>query len=151
HPFGRPTLGTRNTAERLTQGDCREFFQKIFLPNNVIVALVGDFDSKQVIDEVASLTAEWQKKPLPELHVPAVEKPDHFIEKIVTMPQAAQLHYYMGHAGIRRTNPDYYKLLVMDYVLGTGPGFTDRLSSRLRDREGLAYTVTATISGAAGD
>src|SRR5262249_55505517 len=40
----------------------------------------------------------------------------------------------------------YYKLMVMDYVLGTGPGFTDRLSSRLRDREGLAYTVTANIS-----
>src|SRR5438876_3106033 len=39
----------------------------------------------------------------------------------------------------------------MDYVLGTGPGFTDRLSARLRDREGLAYTVTANISGSAGE
>jgi zinc protease len=34
-------------------------------------------------------------------------------------------------------------------VLGTGSGFTDRLSSRLRDREGLAYTVTATITDSA--
>jgi zinc protease len=57
----------------------------------------------------------------------------------------------MGHAGIRRTNPDYYKLLVMDYVLGTGPGFTDRLSARLRDREGLAYTVSATMTSTAGE
>jgi zinc protease len=65
------------------------------------------------------------------------------------MPQAAQMHFYMGHVGVRRDNPDYYKLLVMDYVLGTGPGFTDRLSSRLRDREGLAYTVSATITSAA--
>src|SRR5256885_8067496 len=62
------------------------------------------------------------------------------------MPDAAQLHFYMGHVGIRRDNPDYYKLLVMDYVLGTGPGFTDRLSARLRDRQGLAYTVSANIS-----
>jgi zinc protease len=37
----------------------------------------------------------------------------------------------------------------MDYVLGTGPGFTDRLSSRLRDREGLAYTVSANITNSA--
>ena len=43
-------------------------------------------------------------------------------------------------------NPDYYKLLVMDNVLGTGPGFTDRLSATLRDRQGLAYTVNATIA-----
>jgi zinc protease len=35
-------------------------------------------------------------------------------------------------------------------VLGTGPGFTDRLSSRLRDREGLAYTVSANITNSAG-
>src|SRR5262249_51967242 len=53
------------------------------------------------------------------------------------------------HVGIRRNNPDYYKLLVTDYVLGTGPGFTDRLSARLRDREGLAYTVSANISSSA--
>jgi zinc protease len=67
------------------------------------------------------------------------------------MPQAVQLHFYMGHVGIRRKNPDYYKLLVMDYVLGTGPGFTDRLSSRLRDREGLGYSVTGNITGSAGE
>ena len=65
------------------------------------------------------------------------------------MPDAVQLQFMMGHVGVRRENPDYYKLLVMDYVLGTGPGFTDRLSSRLRDREGLAYTVTANISSSA--
>ncbi len=53
--------------------------------------------------------------------------------------------------GIRRDDPDYFKLLVMDYVLGTGPGFTDRLSSRLRDRQGLAYTVSANITSSAAE
>src|SRR5262249_46729273 len=38
---------------------------------------------------------------------------------------------------------------VMDYVLGTGAGFTDRLSSTLRDRQGLAYTVSANITHSA--
>ena len=38
----------------------------------------------------------------------------------------------------------------MDNVLGTGPGFTDRLSATLRDRQGLAYTVNATIASSAG-
>src|SRR5262249_10459068 len=57
----------------------------------------------------------------------------------------------VGHPGIRRGNPDYYKLLVMDYILGTGPGFTDRLSARMRDRQGLAYTVQANITNSAGE
>jgi zinc protease len=70
--------------------------------------------------------------------------------QIVSDPQAAQVHVFIGHLGITRDNPDYYKLLVMDNILGTGPGFTDRLSSTLRDRMGLAYTVRATITSNAG-
>jgi zinc protease len=151
HPFGRPTLGTRKTVERLTSDDCREFYRKVFVPNNLIVAIVGDFNSKKVVEGLTRYTAEWQKTPLPEPNMPEVKKPDKFIEQIVTMPEAAQAHVYMGHAGIRRDNPDYYKLLVMDYVLGTGPGFTDRLSSLLRDREGLAYTVSASITNSAAE
>jgi zinc protease len=61
------------------------------------------------------------------------------------------VHLYLGHLGITRNDPDYYKLLVMDNVLGTGPGFTDRLSATLRDRQGLAYTVNASITGNAGN
>ena len=56
---------------------------------------------------------------------------------------------YLGHIGVRRNHPDYYKLLVMDHILGTGTGFTDRLSSNLRDRQGLAYSVTASITSSA--
>ena len=37
----------------------------------------------------------------------------------------------------------------MDYVLGLGPGFTDRLSRTLRDRDGLAYSVWASMAGSA--
>ncbi len=57
-----------------------------------------------------------------------------------------QNHIYLGHPGITRMDPDYYVLLTMDHILGTGPGFTDRISRRLRDEQGLAYTVYATIS-----
>jgi zinc protease len=122
----------------------------VFRPNNVIVAVVGDFDPDQVTKELQSLTAEWKMEAMPKLDLPDVPLPEKFSEKVITMPEAAQLQVYMGHVGVRRTDPDYHKLLVMDYILGTGPGFTDRLSSRLRDREGLAYTVNASITGSAG-
>jgi zinc protease len=135
----------------LTPEDCRNFYRRVFVPNNIMVAIVGDFDSKQVLDEITHFTAAWKKSPLPKPELPAVEKPKEFKTEIVTMPAAAQLHFFMGHAGIRRDNPDYFKLLVMDYVLGTGPGFTDRLSARLRDREGLGYTVSANITSSAAE
>jgi zinc protease len=151
HPYGRPMLGRREMVQALTPEDCRNFYRRVFVPNNTMLAIVGDFDGKEVLDEVTRLTADWKKSPLPKPELPAVEKPKQFTTEIITMPAAAQLHFFMGQAGIRRDNPDYFKLLVMDYVLGTGPGFTDRLSARLRDREGLGYTVSANITSSAAE
>jgi zinc protease len=148
HPLGRPRLGTVETVKPLTAEDCAAFHKEVFTPNHTTLAVVGDFDSEEIIDLVKAQTRDWKKGP-PAPEAPKVSRPEKFSQKILTMPGAAQLHFFLGHAGIRRDNPDYYKLLVMDYVLGTGPGFTDRLSSRLRDREGLAYTVTATVTPSA--
>jgi len=39
---------------------------------------------------------------------------------------------------------------VMDHILGSGPGFTSRISKRLRDEMGLCYSVHAGITGSAG-
>jgi zinc protease len=123
----------------------------LFVPNNVMLVIAGDIKADEVLDEVTKLTSTWKSSPLPDFKPPEVEKPKNFVEEIISMPEAEQLQFLMGHPGIRRNNPDYYKLLVMDYVLGTGPGFTDRLSSRLRDRDGLAYTVTANICSSASE
>jgi zinc protease len=151
HPYGRPTLGRRQTVEPLKREDCAAFHQRLFAPNNILLAVVGDFDSGKMVEEITRLTADWKSGQVPKPEAPGIPKPEKFTQKILTMPQAVQLHFYMGELGIRRDNPDFYKLLVMDYVLGTGPGFTDRLSARLRDREGLAYTVMANISNSAAE
>jgi len=100
---------------------------------------------------IEKATADWKKADAPKPKLPQVAMPKQSREKVLSMPEAAQLYFYMGHPGIRRVDPDYYKLRVMDYVLGTGTGFTDRLSSKLRDRLGLAYTVSANITDAAGE
>ena len=88
---------------------------------------------------------------MPKVDLPNPPAAGKASQTIITDPSAAQLTMYLGHLGIKRDNPDYYKLLVMDHVLGTGAGFTDRLSSTLRDRQGLAYQVTARITGTAGE
>jgi zinc protease len=150
HPFGRPAMGTKKTVAALTPADCADFHKKVFVPNNAILAVVGDFDSEAVIAQVKKSTAGWKKAPLARPKPPEPKKPKGLTQVIISMPEAAQLHIYAGHVGVRRKNPDYYKLLVMDYILGTGEGFTDRLSSRVRDREGLAYTVSANITSEAG-
>ena len=52
-----------------------------------------------------------------------------------------QVHILLGHLGITRRHPDFEALAVADHILGSGPGFTDRLSRVIRDEMGLAYSV----------
>jgi zinc protease len=151
HPLGRPPLGTAGSVKKLTRQDCVDYHAALFRPNNIVLAVVGDFDAGKLTDLVRKRTEAWKPAELTQLPKYDVPLPGKLKEKIITDPEAAQLHVYLGHVGIRRDNPDYYKLLVMDNVLGTGPGFTDRLSSSLRDRQGLAYTVNAQIASTAGE
>jgi zinc protease len=151
HPLGRSHLGNKDVVEKLTAGDCRTFHQSVFRPNNTLVAIVGDFDAKKVIDGITQRTGAWKRADMPALPAFVLKKPQKFVQQIETDAEASQVHVYLGHLGIRRDNPDFHTLLVMEHVLGTGPGFTDRLSANLRDRQGLAYTVHATITPSASE
>ncbi len=151
HPFGRSPYGERAVVEKLAAADLKAFHAAAFAPQLTTVVVVGDIDSAKLAKDIEQLTAKWAKtdarKPTP----PGPPRPDKGGETIVSDPTAAQTHVYIGHLGVTRAHPDYYTLLVMDNVLGTGPGFTDRLSANLRDRQGLAYTVNATITTTATD
>jgi zinc protease len=150
HPYGRFDLGTRATVEKLTADDCRGFHRQAFAPNLATVVVVGDFKADEMVGKIEALTKDWKKSDTGKPAVAPPPKPNAVTEKLISDPNAAQVHVYIGQLGITRNNPDYYKLLVMDNVLGTGPGFTYRLSATLRDRQGLAYTVTASIANSAG-
>ncbi|VTS01211.1 M16 family metallopeptidase [Tuwongella immobilis] len=152
HPYGRPGLGNREVVKKLTVDDLKAYHATIMRPSELITVIVGDFDSKSMVTLLQKLVPTPEKPQLPvALELPKPPTIEQVTEKIISNPNAAQLHVYLGHLGIARNDPDYFKLLVMDNVLGTGPGFTDRLSASLRDRQGLAYTVTAQITGTASD
>ena len=151
HPFGRPTIGKKAVVEKLTPADCQAFHKTAYGPDRTTLVVVGDFDPAELRSKVEKLTAGWKpvKGESPTPAAPPVAAAPSL--KIVSDKSAAQTHVFIGHLGVKRDDPDYYTLLVLDNVLGTGPGFTDRLSSTLRDRQGLAYTVSAQISASASD
>ena len=151
HPFGRSSHGERGIVEKLRSQDLKDFHAAHYAPNRTTLVIVGDFDSAEMAKSVEKMTAQWKPVPKAELKLPDIPKAGDPGEKIFSDPQASQTHVYIGHLGVTRDHPDYYTLLVLDNVLGTGPGFTDRLSANLRDRQGLAYTVNATITNTAGE
>jgi len=149
HPLHRPSHGYPNTVERLTRDDLLEFHRRYFVPNNIILSVVGDFQVPELLPKIEKALGSWEAKPVIFPIYPEPTRQNTKRLKFITMP-AQQLNIYLGHLGISRTNPDYYALQVLDTILGGGAGFTARIPQRLRDELGLAYTTFASITMTAG-
>jgi zinc protease len=149
HPLHRPSHGYPNTVERLTRDDLVEFHRRYFVPNNIILSVVGDFQVPEFLPKIEKAFGGWEAKPVIFPIYPEPIRQNTKRVKFITMP-AQQLNIYLGHLGISRTNPDYYALQVLDTILGGGAGFTARIPQRLRDELGLAYTTFASITMTAG-
>ncbi|HWP48257.1 MAG TPA: pitrilysin family protein [Candidatus Limnocylindrales bacterium] len=151
HPYHRPGKGYTRTVKTLCRSDVVNYYETYFVPNNTILAVVGDLSEEEAREKIEKYFGDWPRKPLvgasERLSLRAVGPTKPRVKYIYK--EKEQLHIYLGHLGITRDNPDYYALRVMDYILGTGPGFTDRISRKLRDEQGLAYTVYAHITPSA--
>jgi zinc protease len=149
HPEHRPPIGYAETVRNLTRDDIAGFYELYYVPNNSILAIVGDINSAEVIKKIEDLVCRWRFRN--GFHPPTVPSPvlqGTSIEKFVGAVKE-QINIYIGHVGIDRQNPDYYSLLVLDTILGSSPGFTSRIPRILRDEQGLAYTTFSNISGSA--
>ncbi len=149
HPLHRPSHGYPQTVERIERADLIEFHQKYFVPNNVLVSVVGDFHVSDVLPKIEKAFGSWPSKPITFPTYPEPVRQTGKRTKFIQMP-AQQLNIYLGHLGITRTTPDFYALQVVDTILGGGAGFTARIPQRLRDELGLAYTTFASITMTAG-
>ena len=149
HPEHRPAVGYAETVSKLTRQDMLDFFHRYYVPNNTVLAIVGDIDKAEVKKKVEQAFGGWARAA--DFHLPIVAPPrrqSERIDKYVTAKKE-QVNIYMGHLGIDRENPDYYALLVFDTILGSSPGFTSRIPRILRDEQGLAYTTYSNIAGSA--
>ncbi len=148
HPLALPHKGYPESVARITREDLVEWHRKLFVPSRAILAVAGDVDPRRVVEEVQRRMGGWRGRKVEPPSLPVLNRVPGWREAFLPMARE-QVHLYLGHLGIPRNHPDYYALLVMDHVLGKGPGFTDRISRRLRDQLGLAYQVSAGITGSA--
>ena len=128
---------TRQTYEGITVADLKAVHGRYFFPRNIILAAAGDFNKNDLKTKISKLTAGWKNKSLalPALpkQFPQVEPGVYFIQKAIN-----QGYVSLGHLGIEDTNPDYYAVQVMNFILGGG-SFTSRITTKVRSDEGLSY------------
>jgi zinc protease len=148
HWLGRAAYGTIESVRRIGPRDLRQYHSENRVARRAVIAACGDVDPRTVKRELDRRLKAW-KAGTPLATRPPV-LPDRARRFGAFTAQRQQVHVYLGHLGITRNDPDYPALVVMDHILGTGPGFTNRISRILRDELGLAYAVNASIHSTAG-
>jgi predicted Zn-dependent peptidase len=127
------------TIESITRDDLVAFHRRYFGPNNMMMAVWGDFETKAMIEKIEKAFDGWEKIDLDLADEPAVDYEYPETVNLVRKTDINQSNIYLGHIAGLRSDPDFFALLVMNRVLGGG--FTGRLFKNVRSRQGLAYSV----------
>lgn len=137
HPYGFET--TEESLSRITVQDMRDFY-RLVQPCRAKVSIVGAVSRAQA-DQLATTllsrlpaTACQPLPPVPEIQALAAPA-----ERNIPFA-SAQAHVLIGQPGYKRNDPDFFPLMVGNYILGGG-GFVSRLSAEVRQKRGLSYSV----------
>lgn len=138
---------TTGSVAAITRADIETFHKQWFHPANFIVAASGDFDRNQMISKLEALFADWpfagQKPPPIPTNTVFAAPGAYIVDKDVNQGRVAIML-----PGIKRDDPDYFPVILMNDILGGG-GFTSRIVNRVRSDEGLAYDAHSSFPGGA--
>jgi zinc protease len=138
HPFAWPDAGTEESLKRITRDDVKHFYDTYYAPNNAVLVVAGDITEKQLRAKVEPLLAGWKTKRIPPFKLPKVGAPEKMRVVLVDKAGAPQSSIRIGLPGLERKNPDYYRALVANQILG---GTFKRLAMNLRETKGWTYGV----------
>ena len=140
HPLGRPIVGSTDTVVSLKRSDLISFFQKTYVPSNLVIAAAGHLEHEAF--------AELVHKRFQDLKTP----PDDMIE---TAPQEhpsvvakekdlEQVHLLLGTVAPPQAHHDRYAAYLLNAILGGN--LSSRLFQAIREERGLAYSVYSSLS-----
>jgi len=144
--YGNYPLGESPSVKSVSSvstSDLARFHQQFYRGDRMIVSIVGDVSPIEASEIVEILLKNMPQSGvmipvLPELQRSPIEP---LSSREVEIPfDSQQAHIAIGMTAITRSNPDYFPLIVGNYILGGG-GFVSRLMSEVREKRGLAYSV----------
>jgi len=142
HPDGRisPTLAV---LDKTTRNDLVAFHRARYVPDHAVLAIAGDISMADAMKKVQARLGGWKKTGTP---APTVTDPAALSKSgifLVERPNSVQTNLIVGVQAIRRTDPDYFALALMNKVIGGGP--TGRLFRNLREAKGYTYGAGSNI------
>lgn len=142
HPYGMPGGGTAESLARITRQDLVDFHKTYYVPNNALIAVVGDITLDEALAGVEKAFGSWKKVDVPPLS--AIDPPEPTRRVVVIdKKDAVQTEIRVGQLGVPRGNADFEALDQAVKILG-GEG-ANRLQQVLRSQRQLTYGASADL------
>ncbi len=127
-----------------TLDDVKNFYKTFYGASNMQIAVVGDFDDKEIARLIGDLFGDW-RNPTKFARVESVYKEVESLNKSIETPDKANAFFIAGlNFKARDDSPDYPALILGNYMLGGG-FLNSRLATRIRQKEGLSYNVGSNL------
>jgi zinc protease len=146
--YGNYPLANSPSVQSITNinaTDLQQFHKQFYRGDRMIVSIVGDVSKAEAAEIVQSLLQKVPQSGSPIAKLPEFNRSpiEPLSQRKIDIPfDSQQAHIAMGMTAVTRSNPDYFPLLVGNYILGGG-GFVSRLMSEVREKRGLAYSVSS--------
>ena len=140
HPYGLTTAQTEDCIASFTQADLQAAHQRYYRPDNVVVTVVGRISPERSVQLIEDYFGNWQSPstPLPAVSFASIKRAT---QKIVTVQETNQAFVVIGYLADAVGGADYAALKIISTYLGNG--LSSRLFVELREKQGLAYDVSA--------
>jgi len=143
-PYGLPGEGTPETVKKLNRDDLAKFHGANYAPNQSLLALAGDITPEEAFALAEKYFGGWQKLDIPATvpASPSILSGQHIW--LIDKPDAVQTQIRVGKLGIRRNDPYYIPVEVMNRIFGGG--YNSLLNTEVRVKKGLTYEAYSQFS-----
>lgn len=142
HPYGK--VSSEPSLKSITIDDCKKYYQSTFMPNNLTMAVIGDFDEKELIKALEGKFKSWKLGSKPNMDLP---DPKPLPKGVYFIPRAGskQSSVTVTALTIPRNHSDNLALRLTSAVLGGG--FGSKLFRTLREKYSFTYSPFASHTG----
>ncbi len=141
HPLGRDIAGTRESMTGIDRGMLLKYLEGAYTPQNTVVAVTGNIEHGAVLQVLQNLLGGWSNSSPRSPFMIFQEKP---IDRVrVEKRDTEQAHLCLALPGVSLSHPQRFPLDLLNVILGEG--MSSRLFSEIRDKLGLAYSISSFV------
>jgi zinc protease len=137
HPYHHEVIGDKDDLLTITRDDLHRHYKTFYVPNNAVMAVAGDFDTKSMLARIRELF-----EPIPAGATPARlarHEPNQMGELILNVEGPGETTYLqVAYRFPNASHPDFFPLSVLDSLLA-GPSNLNMFGGGISNRTSRLY------------